>query len=57
MQPGVPVLTFVLRRGELVYECQNQRDTRKHRILEPRFHLKFLLDFATGSGGTSNGRH
>ena len=57
MQASVPVLTFVSRRGESAYECQNQRDTRRYRILVPLFHLKFLVDFAASNGGTSNGRH
>src|SRR5205814_4522756 len=30
---SVPVLTFVSCRGAFVYECQNQRDTSKYRIL------------------------
>jgi len=30
---SVPVLTFVSCCGGLVYECQNQRDTRKYGIL------------------------
>src|SRR5579862_1015465 len=34
---SVPVLTFVSCRGGFIYECQNQRDTRKH---------KFLVEFS-----------
>jgi hypothetical protein len=30
---SVPVLTFVSYRGTFVYECQNQRDTSKYKIL------------------------
>jgi hypothetical protein len=30
---GVPVLTFVSCLGGFVYECQNQRDTSKYKIL------------------------
>src|SRR6516162_1190660 len=30
---SVLVLTFVSSRGGFVYECQNQRDTSKYRIL------------------------
>jgi hypothetical protein len=56
MTPSVPVLTFVSRRGEFAYECQNQRNTCKYWMLVPLFHLKFLVNFATISGGTSNGR-
>src|SRR5271170_4287780 len=43
--PGtsVPVLTFVSRCGGFVYECQNQRDTKKNEILVWFLDLTFAL--------------
>jgi len=46
---SVPVLTFVLCRGEFVYECQNQGDTIKL-LFQVRF---WILTFAVRNRGAS----